>query len=140
LSLPNLIDTGFGFHPTTGPLGTGNFSQRVKCLGRESDHLPPPNTKVGIEGDILLLPRTTSWSVANLLLIIAVSQGIFLIYVSVLAPSVAAEFFSVVVSLAVTAQRRSQYPLSPLTHAPLIGQCEDIRIHLPTRRVTRTHL
>ena len=98
------------------------------------------NAKVVIEGDVLLLPRATSWRVANLLLIIAVSQGIFLIYVSVFAPSVASEFLSVVVSLAVTAERRSQYPLSPLTHAPLIGQCEDIRIHLPPIRVTRTHL
>jgi len=89
-------------------VGTGIFSQRFKWLGRESDHLPPPNTKVGIEGKVMLLRRTTSWCVANLLLIIAVSQGIFIIYVSVFAPSVAAEFLSDVVSLAMTAERRSQ--------------------------------
>ena len=66
--------------------------------------------------------------------------GTTLVYVSVFAPSVAAEFLSVVAGLAVAAERRLQYPLSPLTHAPLIGQCGDIKIHLPPRRVIRTHL
>jgi hypothetical protein len=94
-------------------VGTGIFSRRVKWLGCESDHLPPPNARVRDRRTRTATLRTTSWRVANLLLIIAVSQGILFVYVCVFASSAGAEFLSVVASLA--ASGRAQEPISPLT-------------------------
>jgi hypothetical protein len=45
-SLLNVIQTGFGNHPASYPMGTRVLSQEVKRPRRESDHSPPTNAEV----------------------------------------------------------------------------------------------
>jgi hypothetical protein len=45
LSLPHVIQTGFGAHSTSHPMGTGGSFLGVKRPGREADRSPPANTE-----------------------------------------------------------------------------------------------
>jgi hypothetical protein len=45
-SLHHRVQTGFGAHPASYPMGTGALSLGVKRLGRETDHSPPSSVEV----------------------------------------------------------------------------------------------
>jgi hypothetical protein len=56
-----LISTGYGAHPASYSMGTGDYSPRVKCPGREDQHSPPSSAEVKNGGAIPPLPDTSSW-------------------------------------------------------------------------------
>jgi len=45
-SLLHRVQTGFGSHTASYPVGTGALSQGVKRPEREADHSPPPSAEV----------------------------------------------------------------------------------------------
>jgi hypothetical protein len=42
----HVVQTGFGAHPASYPVGTGALSPGVKQPGREADHSPPAIAEV----------------------------------------------------------------------------------------------
>jgi hypothetical protein len=46
ISLLHIVQTGYGVHPTSYPMGTGALSPGVKRPEREADHLPPTSAEV----------------------------------------------------------------------------------------------
>jgi hypothetical protein len=41
-----VVQTGFGAHPASNPIGTGGLSQGLKRLGYEADHSSPTSAEV----------------------------------------------------------------------------------------------
>jgi hypothetical protein len=62
-SLLNVVQTGFGTHPASYPMGTPG----VKRPGRVADHSPPTSAEVKEFGSIHPLLHTPSWRSAYLI-------------------------------------------------------------------------
>jgi hypothetical protein len=45
-SLLKIVQSGFGVHPTSYPMGTGSSFPGVKRSGREADNSPPTSAEV----------------------------------------------------------------------------------------------
>jgi hypothetical protein len=59
-ALLHVVQTGSGVHPTSYPMGTGDYFSGVKLLGREADYLPPVSAEVKRICSIHPLPHTPS--------------------------------------------------------------------------------
>jgi hypothetical protein len=61
-----LRSAGSGFLPSPCTMGTGFFSPRVKCAGRDADHSPPTNAEVKTErGYTSFPPKRLLWRIAG---------------------------------------------------------------------------
>jgi hypothetical protein len=61
LSLPHIIQTGFGAIPALYPLDTGALPPEAKREWREDEHTVPTSTGVNNIAAISPLPLTSSW-------------------------------------------------------------------------------
>jgi hypothetical protein len=61
-SLLHSVETKYGAHPASYPMGTGgSFHGGVKRQGREDDHSPPSGAEVKNGGAIPPLPNMPLW-------------------------------------------------------------------------------
>jgi hypothetical protein len=60
-SLLDSVQTDFGAHPSSYPMGTGGFFPGVKRPGCEADHSPPSSAEIKNGECIPPLPHASSW-------------------------------------------------------------------------------
>jgi hypothetical protein len=62
----HVVQTGFGAHPASYPIGIGTLSSGVKRPGHEAGHSPPTSAEIKKMWIYTSLPHTSSWRGAEL--------------------------------------------------------------------------